>query len=310
MSAYKPINLRKTRDFGQKLNATIEFIRENFANLFKAILFIVGPVTLILAVVSNYYQTSLMSTIGVDYDPNSIDSLSYFNTLGTVGILFMFVGLLSHALVITVIYEYVVLYLKKQSNQITTAEVWEAVKKDVLMIMISVVVASIIITVGALFFVLPGIYLAVLLSLIYIVQINERKGFFAAMSRCGTIISGKWWSTFGLLFVTWTIAMVLAYAVMIPFSMISVFSMFTDLTDLSQGMIYEEPSSFRQLLTIVSSMVFSLFFYIMLMFPSISIAFQYFNLVERKESVGLMEKIGDFGAANQQLDDSDEEEDY
>ncbi len=310
MSAYKPINLRKTRDFGQKLNATVEFIRENFANLFRAILFIVGPVILILSVVNNFYQSSLMRSLGLMSDPNNLDTLNYLNTVGFVGILFMFVGLLSHAMVITVIYEYVVLYLKKQSNDITTAEVWEGVKKDVLMIMLSVFVATIFIMVGAIFFILPGIYLLVLLSLIYIIQINERKGFFAAISRSAKIISGKWWSTFGLLFVTFIITLILAYAILIPFSLFSAFSMFTDFTDLSKGFTYEEPSPLMQLISIISSMIFSLFFYLMLMFPSIGIAFQYFNLVERKESVGLMEKIDAFGVNTNQPDDADEEEDY
>lgn len=308
MSQYKAINLRRTRDFGEKLNATIEFIRENFVNLFKSVLFIVGPVILLLAVVSNYYQNIMLEQVGLASDPSNFGS-SGIAALGFAGMLTMFVSILSYAVSITVINEYVVLYLKKKTNQISPAEVWERVKKDAVMIMLSTIVVFVFVVIGTIFFVIPGIYLGVLLSLIYIVQINERLGFFAAMSRCSQIISGKWWSTFGILFVTAFIAIILTYAVVIPFSFFSIFSVFTDLMDPSQDFSYVEPSLFAKVISIISSIVFMLAAYTMQIIPIIGIAFQYFNLVERKESVGLMEKIEDFGNSDTPVD-TDEHEDY
>ena len=51
-----------------------------------------------------------------------------------------------------------------------------------------------------------------------------------------------------------------------------------------------EPSAISKVLTIVFSAVYMVGSYIVMMVPVIGVAFQYFNLVERKESTGLMQK--------------------
>ena len=43
------IEFYKLRDFGAKMNATIEFLRENIGRLFLNLLFIAGPVALLMS---------------------------------------------------------------------------------------------------------------------------------------------------------------------------------------------------------------------------------------------------------------------
>ena len=50
--------------------------------------------------------------------------------------------------------------------------------------------------------------------------------------------------------------------------------------------------------------------YIVMMVPIIGIAFQYFNLVERKESTGLMQKIDSFGTQTSTVEREEENEEY
>ena len=55
------IEMRKMRDFSAKINATFEFLRQNFKPLFKAIAYIAGPAILAQGVVYGYYNRSVIN---------------------------------------------------------------------------------------------------------------------------------------------------------------------------------------------------------------------------------------------------------
>jgi len=118
---------------------------------------------------------------------------------------------------------------------------------------------------------------------------REQTGFFTALGRSLKLIRGKWWSTFGLLLITTIIMVLIGYLFSIPFYLFSGASMFSSL---SSG---EEASSFNQIMKILASIVYNLVVFVLYSIPLIALAFQYFNLVERKESAGLMDKINTMG---------------
>ena len=71
MSETLKIEYHKTRDFGKKINATIEFIKQNFKPLFKAMLFIAGPPIilgsiLMAQILDNFMNILTYSTQGLD----------------------------------------------------------------------------------------------------------------------------------------------------------------------------------------------------------------------------------------------------
>lgn len=306
MSQSKPIVMRKTRDFGEKLNATIAFIRANFTGLFRSIIFIGGPFMLITSVLMGLNQNNVLWLSSLNAQPfGSTDEL--VTEIIAVSVLTMLFSILTMSLIVTIINEYIILYLEKQSSQIEPSEVWQRVKKDYLMILISSIGYTVIVLIGTVFFVLPGIYLFVTLSLIYIVQIAERKGFFSAMSRCISIINGKWWSTFGINIVCWVIWGVLLYALLIPYHIFTFAELFHDISEAGNTEFFEEPSGITKGLTIFFSAVYMVGNYILMIIPVIGIAFQYFNLVERKESTGLMQKIDSFGAQRSTIVQREEE---
>ena len=309
MSQNKPIVIRKTRDFGEKLNATIEFIRANFKGLFRSIIFIGGPLMLVTSVLMGFYQNNVM-WLGTRTSESIGPSSEVFMDVIGVSIFAMLFSVLTVALVITIINEYIIIYLEKQSSDIEPSEVWQRVKKDYLMILISSIGYSVLVLIGTVFFVFPGIYLFVTLSLIYIVQITERKGFFSAMSRCISIINGKWWSTFGINLVCWFIWGVLIYALLIPYYIVTFAALFHNISETGNATAFDEPSAVTKVLTIFFSAIYMMGSYIVMTIPVIGIAFQYFNLVERKESTGLMQKIDSFGTEKSTIESEEENEEY
>ena len=67
MQTIQIIEYRRTRDFSRKMNATFEFIRQNFKGLGKSILFISGPPILMASVLMASFfgdMTNIVSAFG------------------------------------------------------------------------------------------------------------------------------------------------------------------------------------------------------------------------------------------------------
>jgi hypothetical protein len=269
------IEFRKVRDFSGLLNSTFEFIRQNFKIILKSTIFIVGPFILLAGVFGGLYQSTVLS-----FRPD-------MNATRFVMPFFLYFIFLSLAVLMLVIVNYSIIdeYINSENEIIEIENVWQRVKSNFWKILLTAIGYSITVALASLLLIIPGIYLAVALCTIFMVRIIEKKGFFDSISRCTHIIKNNWWFTFGLVFVLGLIQGFLGFIFYVPTYIAMIF------TTLS-GIGYQKagggsPSS---VLFIITSIISSLG----LIFYSISvvgIAFQYFNLVERKEATGLMAKI-------------------
>jgi hypothetical protein len=268
------IEFRKVRDFGALLNATFEFIKQNFKILFKSNLLIGSPFILLAGVFMGIYQSSLFNfRLDPEWEQFAIPFL--------FSILFM---MLSYMVITIVTYSYLMLYKESEPGSFDIEEVWRKSKGNFWMILITGIGYSIIVSLGFIFLIIPGIYLSISLLLIFIVRLEEGLGFFDAVSRCTKIISGNWWFTFGLILVVGFIQGFLGFILYMPNYIVTFFLAFAGI-DSSTG-------SMGRVLYIISSIIASLgtLLYVISM---VAIAFQYYNLVERKEAPGLIQQIED-----------------
>jgi hypothetical protein len=317
MEEFRAIEFQRTRDFSKKLNATFEFIRQNFKPLSKSILFIAGPAVLVGSLMAGSFIGEFLNLS----QTAASDSESFTNFFLSVNFwlqfILMFVFLtVSYVVAIATINCYLILYDQKKTNHIEPAEVWQRVRKTFwpylgtsfiffilfviayLILLIPVfVLASIspfLVFFGVIFVVGGIFYLIVSVSLTYFVQLYEQKNFFDAMTRSFKLVnSGKWWSTFGLITVLYLIMMTISYIFLIPYYAI-LFS--TALHSVSSETALELSPSMK-----IWTIVFFTLYYMAQLFmyalPNIGIAFQYFNLVERTEARGLMSQIESLGQA-------------
>jgi hypothetical protein len=202
---------------------------------------------------------------------------------------FIFISGFSALLNFAVIFNYMKLYQNKYPEPISVTEVLNASWKDLLPLFFLSVIAMILIMVGFLAFIIPGIYLMVAMSLSIPILFFERLGIFESIGRSFKLIKGKWWSTFGLLFV----ANIMMYAVslifMVPFYIFYFIKMLTLVEEV--GITTDTTSSMFQGGMMLSVMFMFLGSFLTYTIPMIALSFQYFNLVERRESVGLMSEI-------------------
>lgn len=318
MEEFKAIELQRARDFSQKMNATFEFIRQNFNSLGKSILFIAGPSVLVGSLLIGAFMGELMIlSTGLQSAAGNPEAFGdYFLSVNFwLQFILMFVFLfISFIVTIATINCYLILYDEKKSNQIEVSEVWERVRNTFwtylgttllfflvlilayIILLIPVVVlgaiSGFLVFVGVLLFVGGIVYLIFSASLTYFIQSYEKKNFIEAIIRSFQLVNnGKWWSTFGLIFILQLIMGVSSYIFLIPYYVI----LFTSsMHSASTG----SPMEFSDSMKIWSMVFFTLYYMAQMLLyslPNIGIAFQYFNLVELKEARGLMSQIETLG---------------
>lgn len=283
------IELRKTRDFSAKINATFEFIRENLVPLGKCLLYIGGPFFLLQGIFTGFYtrQTLSMGVAGSEI-------------FGVFGELAVWLGLmaissgLGYVAAIVVVFEYLNLYEHKPEEKvITVGEVWEKFQSSFFSVFIAGIVVTVAVLIGFLFLIIPGLYLSVPLTLLIPIIIVERKSLGEAFSRCFNLITDKWWSTFGLLFVVSIIVGFMGAIFAIPQMVFTFLGAFHQASENFSAELPLWQEVGLMLTTIFQTMGASLLNGIVL----IALAFQYYNLVERREAKGIMDKLNQFGQA-------------
>ena len=266
------IEFRKVRDFGGLLNATFDYIKSNFKILFKSNLLISAPAILLAGVFMGLYQSSMFNF--ADYPD--------LQQIGIPFLLSMFFMLLSYLIITVVTYSHLMVYKQSETGSFDIDDVWQMAKHNFFMILLSGIGYTIIAGFGFLFLIIPGVYLSIALSLIFIVRLEEGLGFFEAIGRCIRLIKYNWWFTFGLIIVVGFIQGFLGGILYMPNYIVMIFAVFTGADGESGGL--------TKILYIISSIITSLSA-LLYVISTLAIAFQYYNLVERKEAPGLLQQI-------------------
>lgn len=270
------IAFRRERDFGQVLSATFLFFRQNVKPLSKHLLRIIGPLLIIWAVCNVY----TLRALGEDYPSGIFETLTMLsNNFTPMNFLPMLTGLVYLALV----YGYMVLYMDRGFAQFSTRDLFALIIRHFLRLAVASILIFIVLTVGALFFLLPFVYLLVVLSNYVIIMLREEAGIFDTIARCFQLIAGKWWPTFGLLLILWIIYFAFSFAVSLPvvaLTFLVSYNSGSDITPTHMNMVW-----------ILINPLLAYLSYLLTTIPVMALAFHYFSLVEQKEKTGLLERI-------------------
>ncbi|MEQ8473866.1 MAG: YciC family protein [Marinoscillum sp.] len=286
----KKIELYKTRDFGEKINATIEYIRFNFGPLIKVVLVLVLP----LGIVASLMLKNIFGTFGgMMSNPNmdEVERVGQLSSLGGNYMLTMIMSMVTYSFLVAAIYTF--LSRRDKGESVEPMEVIKEALKSVPGLFGLMIVTGILTVLGFFVFILPGIYLAFVFSLSFPIYMFEGQDFGTAFSKPFKLIRDKWWSTFGLLIITSIIAAVISYVFLIPSYAIMFGQMFSDPETLQNdpNAVFESLSSWTTTITMAFAMMGT---YLTYLIPIIALGFQYFNLSERMEGTGLKNQIQDF----------------
>ncbi len=296
-------DFRQERNFGQKISATFEFLGVHWRPLGRVLLYLVAPLALLQGILTAVIQSRMFGVLlhgapsSPGYKPSdplaaqrAIFGSTFQNPLYYLSIVTLMVFA---SVFVLAVYGYLVLCLRPAGaapTPITPGEVWAVVKRHLLVTFFSFWGLGIIVALGFFFFVLPGYYLAVALSLFFIVRVVEHTNFFDTVGRCLSLTKGKWWSTFGLIFIMTLLIYVLMFALSMIFGLLRV-------AIPSAFLPTVEPGQISTIFVVALTVFFTIVTF--LIYPPIllALAFQYFNLVERSEGVGLSYLVSQLGQA-------------
>ncbi|RZL36904.1 MAG: hypothetical protein EOO96_06040 [Pedobacter sp.] len=296
------VEFKKIREFGDLIGDTMLFIKQNFKPLMKCFFSLCGIFILAGMISSIMAQLQMVSML--DNVRESAISRSYnnpFNVFYNFGINYLLVIIflvLNYTSMYVTILSYISIYIQKGNVAPTLPEVWSYFKFYFWRMLGSGIVMTIFLMICFVCCFFPGVYVFPAVSLFYPIMIMENASFSYSFSRSFNLLKNEWWITAATFMVIWLITYACTLVIQLPGTIIAMVSAFSHL---------EQPvTKGYAIATSVSSYIAQIF----LIIPIIGATFIYFNLVERKESSGLLNRIDGLGQNSQSTPTENIPEEY
>lgn len=277
------INLSVERSFSDLITATINFMKQEFVPFIRAFAVIGFPVIL---VVLYLIKDVLMSTFELSQHPQQYGD----DFFGTMAINSMISGL-STMIMAAWVQLFSICYLRVYwdhyregvEERITISEVFSMMVRKFGVFIGWSFFYMLIVIVGMLLFIVPGVYFAVALTFgVYIVILKD-KGFSSLMTDSMAMIKGHWWMTVGYVLVLQLLVGVVGYVFSIPYAAVSMTSLFTG----------EVPGVYELTFTLLLSYLGQ---YTLYTVAFVGIGMLFFSRSEAMEHTTLLSRIDELGA--------------
>lgn len=265
------LQFQKERDFSGIFSDLFYFYKYNYKRLFYLLLIFAGPFFLIDGVINAYFQSFIYDFSTIDpyvMNSNPFEIMSRFFAWYGVIMLMKVVG---YSFVTSITYAYITLCAQKGS-QFDINEVRPLAFSYFFPFLLASVLITLVILIGFVFCILPGIYLGICLCFIFMIMIWERKSIGDAFSRCFQIAHKDfWWTLLILLAVSVGIGIV-GFILALPMTIVTFLGTFSKLTG-------DVPSYFFPISLIVTSIT-NVVMSLLSSVTMVAVALQYFNIVE------------------------------
>lgn len=287
------ILFKKQRDLGAIISDTFKFIRQEYKTIFRLYLKHVGWLLLLAVATSTYYQyTSLNSANSLLESGAEAFLLNAFQNTG-LSLILVFLAFVAYTTMSLTAVNSIIKSYVDNKGEIKDEEVSLNIRRFFGQTLLSLFVFGILCFIGLLLCFLPGVYLAVPLSLIFSIVVFQEKSFSDAFSECFQLIKQNWWITFATVLVISLLVSVIGGVFQLPIIVLTAVEAFTSLNEggdttgvlgLGNNWIY------------LSLYVFaSIAQYILGLITLISLALIYFNLNEIHNKTGTLEDIDGIG---------------
>ncbi len=220
------IDLRQQRDFGQMLSATFGIVRREFVPLIKALLVLAGPFIIAGAIISVFVQIAAIEAAQAMLTLPQEDPMMMFKAMmGAAGagigltMLAFAIGTATSFSIAWTGYEYVRLYMERGEGNISVGDVARAIGNDFGVLLGTSIVAYILLVIGFMFCILPGIYLLVPMSFLIIGRIMQRDSSIGdSFSQAFEFTKERYWVSLFTIIVVILIQIVVSYGLSLPLS--------------------------------------------------------------------------------------------
>lgn len=282
--AQQQVQLRKLRDFGENINDTFQFIRQEFKPLLKSFFLIGGVFILTVGIINGIYQSQMGNIVDLlmgrrlERDAG-ISPIS--RIINPTYFLVIFSSLINLIAMRVTIASYLKVYDQKGSSP-EFIEVWNEFKRYFLLILLYSLLLLILLIVGFILCIAPFVWLATVLAPFDLVVVIENESLGGAFNRCFTIIKENFWNSL--------LIYIIAYLIY-SFSS-GIISFFAAL--IAGVIAYFTTRDTHSTVGIATGIlnIFSFSFYIIFY---VSVGMQYFNLAERADGTGIRRRLENLG---------------
>ena len=284
------IEFKKQRELGEILSDSFSFIRNQFKPFFGVILKIVGPYILVMLISMGFY----MYTIGDLFNFSTLGSGSMDTASPIIMILAILLLVLSSVAAYVLAQGTVLHYIRsyiEHKGEVQYEEIRSGVYGSFWSFIGLGFLVALSVGVGILFCIVPGIYLAVPLSLSVAILVFLKKDVMDSYQYSFTLIKENWWITFATLLVVYIIVAVASYA----FSLPAVIYMWIKMGVFSGEFDAENFNNFNDPVYLFLNVLSTLVQFLMNIIFLVTTAFIFFNLNEKKNFTGTFERIESLG---------------
>ena len=265
----KEIQFRKKRELGDVITDSFEFIRQEYKPLLRLIAVYVLPFVVLYSIVQVNLQMKFLGTFDLTNPETLMANLGpvYGNLL--ISSLF---ALFVQSLLLGTFYSYIEVYLKNGKGNFSQSDVTPLLFSNSLQILVTNLVIFLVVILGAIMCLIPGIYFANSFSLALAILIFEKRKTGISLSKSLFLVNRQWWNTFLLNLLGVVIIWGVGFVLSIPLLAFGV----ENTLNVTETNAVEQPASYW----IFSGMVTVVSFFAWIV-PYAFMAFQYFNLDER-----------------------------
>lgn len=280
------IEFRQIRDFSQTINDSFTFIKQNFKDLIRPLLYICGFFIIATMASTVMQQLKTVRLMGLAKASTTKAYSTEFSSyaFGWEYVFLILFSVLTVGAVYLVTYCYIKLYREQLNTPPSVEQVWQAFKHHAPRYFIAMIVLSLLLLIGFLFCLIPGFYFMPIVTLALPIMVMEEKGMVDSFSRSMNLLKENWWRTFGLILVAGLIAYFSMGILGLPGALLNIFALFLE----DSPTLVLAGSIFSALLTGISQIMYIL--------PAIVSALWYYSLSEEKDGLGLIERIENFGS--------------
>jgi len=277
----QPIEPRRIRDFGQIINDSFTFLKENFKPLFKSLIIICGFFIVIGAVSTIFTYANMSSMFSLNV--NSYDGFSQPVSYIISAVISTFVLIITQAFVHLTTLCYISVYIQKGNQTPTLPEVWGYFKYYFWRVLGSSILIFFVVIVAMMLCIIPGIYVAPIMYLVIPIIVIENSSFGRAFNESFRLAKNNWWLLFGVIFIMSLIVGISNSIASIPLSIFSMGGKFLSLKAFTLPLI----------------IIFSVLYNVLLLayvLPAIALCMCYFSFAEQKDGTGLLSRIDKLGS--------------
>lgn len=279
------INFQEVRGFGDSITATFNFVKQEFKPLITSFAVIVLPWIFIDLFFKSYAVGNLLniSINPTDSSSQILDTIvnAFWSYLSSAFVYFwLFLYMSAYVRV------YQEKYLAGNVERITRQEIWSKMVSCMGKFFLWGILYFLIVVIGTFLFIVPGIYLGVAFIFSFYFLVMRDKPVFESFSASMDLTRGNWWNTLGYIIILQLIVGALSYVFVIPYTFLSVKSMFTQ----------EVPGVYEITFTLLLANLGQYFMQIIML---TGIAVRFFGLLEQREHRTLLSKIDRIGSQTQ-----------